>query len=131
VRWGAARGGAADEGPSSALGGARAGRAHGRFDPVELEVGSAGEAGDLVDTLWRRGIPSRLAERGGRWQVEVRSPREEPLRLVAELATVLRPWLVEHGRASLPLRVARRRYTLHAELGLLDDRAARPAEVRP
>lgn len=67
---------------------------------VEIEVEDASRGGELVECLWRHGLPARLVERAARWRVEVRSPREEPASLRAQVRAALDSW--SHGeRASV------------------------------
>lgn len=94
----------------------------------EIEIADAIEGGELVSTLWRRGIPAGIAESAGRWSVEVRSPREEARTLLAELAIALPPWLAEHGRSAAAVRLGRRRYLVdvHGRVLEADDPATAP-----
>lgn len=62
---------------------------------VEIEVEDASRGRELVECLWRHGLPARLVERAARWRVEVRSPREEPASLRSRVRAALDSW--SHG----------------------------------
>jgi hypothetical protein len=59
---------------------------------VVIDVPDAGEGGELVECLWRHGIPASLRERASGWRVEVRSSNEQPGTLITDVDTALRRW---------------------------------------
>lgn len=65
---------------------------------VEILVTGANDGGELLECLWRQGFPAELIEDAGAWRVEVRSPREETARLVADLSDAVARWLPEQSR---------------------------------
>lgn len=64
---------------------------------IRIQVGSSAEAFDLRESLARRGIQGTLAEAGAAWEVEIDSPREEPGRLLHDVAEGVEAWRA--GRA--------------------------------
>jgi len=84
--------------------------------PIEIRVGDASEGNQLIDCLWRHGLPATLFENGGHWGVEVRAPREQRRRLLLDVVVALEGWLVECARPGLLLRVGERHYTMRPHL---------------
>ena len=54
-------------------------------NPIRIEMGSAVDGRDLIDTLARRGLIGELVLANGRWEVEIDSPREEAQRLLLDV----------------------------------------------
>ena len=80
--------------------------------PFEIQVAGADEGNELIDCLWRHGLPARLVEASGLWHVEVRSIHENPPELLADLFSAVQSWR-PRGDGPVPLhRVGERRYSL-------------------
>jgi putative oxidoreductase len=78
--------------------------------PVAIEVGQETDGIDLIECLLRHGFAAHLADDHGHCHVEVSSGREEPLRLLGDLALALETWVPDRARAGLVLRVAEVRH---------------------
>jgi putative oxidoreductase len=85
--------------------------------PVEIRVGDEGEGNDLLDCLWRHGLPANLVESAGRWRVEVSSPREEPPELLGDLFHALETWVPDRAGSGILIRVGERRYVMRPQGG--------------
>jgi hypothetical protein len=64
---------------------------------VEIEVQSPQEGTELVQCLWRHGLPAGLIQSAGELRVAVRSPREEAPRLLGDLYDALESWYPGRG----------------------------------
>jgi hypothetical protein len=84
----------------------------GRHRGIDIEVTGAAEGKDLVDCLWRHGLPASLVERTGLWQVEVRSPREELPQLLGDLFAAVESWSPNRPASGLLRQVGEGRYAL-------------------
>ena len=60
--------------------------------PIYINVGDAAEGADLVRSLGRHGLEAGLVRSDARWQVEVRSPREDARGFLADLGVALAAW---------------------------------------
>jgi hypothetical protein len=65
---------------------------------VEIDVADEAEGDELVESLWRHGLPAVRIEHAAGWRVEVRSPRERRERLLADVDRALGSWLADAGR---------------------------------
>ena len=64
---------------------------------VEIEVRNAREANELIQCLWRHGLSAGLVRSAGAMRVAVRSPREDPPRLLVDLYDALESWSPGRG----------------------------------
>ena len=60
--------------------------------PISINVGDAAEGADLARSLGRHGLLAGLVRSDGQWQVEVRSPREDPRSFLADVGIALAAW---------------------------------------
>ena len=60
--------------------------------PVYINVGDAAEGADLARSLGRHGLLAGLVRSDVRWQVEVRSPGEDPRSFLADVGVALAAW---------------------------------------
>jgi hypothetical protein len=65
---------------------------------VEIEVLSTDEGNELIQCLWRHGLSAGYAPSAEGLRVAVRSPREDPPRLLLDLYDALESW--HPGRGS-------------------------------
>jgi putative oxidoreductase len=79
-----------------------------RATPVEIQVGSAREGNELIDTLSRYGLPASLVEGIGLWQVEVVSAADTPPELLHDLFDALESWMPARRGSSFLLQVGPR-----------------------
>jgi hypothetical protein len=84
-------------------------------EPVHIEIESAVDGRDLVDTLARRGLVGRLLTAGSHWEIEIHSPHEETQRLLLDLEPALENWLADQHRIAIPLRVGPRALLVRGE----------------
>lgn len=77
-------------------------------DAIHIEVEDAVDGRDLIETLARRGVIGELVASEDHWEVELWSAREKPRRLLLDVEPVLRLWLSDRQRASIPLRIGER-----------------------
>ena len=64
---------------------------------VEIEVRNAREGNELIQCLWRHGLSAGLVCSAGAVRVAVRSPREDPPRLLTDLYDALESWSPGRG----------------------------------
>ena len=64
---------------------------------VEIEVRNAREANELIQCLWRHGLAAGLVHSAGVVRVAVRSPGEDPPRLLTDLYDALESWSPGRG----------------------------------
>ena len=64
---------------------------------VEIEVRDAREGNELIQCLWRHGLSAGLVRSSGAVRVTVRSPREDPPRLLVDLYDALESWSPGRG----------------------------------
>jgi hypothetical protein len=76
--------------------------------PVGIQVGSAHDGNDLVDTLSRHGLSANLVEGVGLWQVDLLSTLEAPPELLHELFHALESWAPTHGGSGFLVQVGER-----------------------
>jgi hypothetical protein len=81
---------------------------------VEIQVANLSAGNELIARLWRHGLPGDLVERAGRWQVEIRPPREEPQQLLSDLLGAVESLLPDRAGSGLLLRVGEGRYELRS-----------------
>ena len=60
--------------------------------PIYINVAGAVEGADLVRSLGRHGLMAGLVRTDARWQVEVRSPREDARSFLADVGVALAAW---------------------------------------
>ena len=60
--------------------------------PIYINVGDAAEGADLARSLGRHGLEAGLVRSDARWQVEVRSPREDARGFLADVGVALAAW---------------------------------------
>lgn len=84
-------------------------------EPVRIEAETADEGRELIDALARHGLIGRLVAAGGRWRVEIDSPREETQRLLLDLRPALAMWLADRHQASILLGVGARSLLVRRE----------------
>ena len=66
--------------------------------PISIDVADAVEGADLARSLGRHGLAASLIRSDGRWQVEVRSAREDPRTFLADVGIALAAWSgTDHG----------------------------------
>ena len=58
-------------------------------EPVYVNVGDAAEGAELVRALGRHGLLAGVVRTEARWQVEIRSPREDARTFLADLGVAL------------------------------------------
>lgn len=88
-------------------------------EPIRIELASAVEGIDLVESLAVRGLCGELVVNGGRLEVQVRVKHGPPPRwLVAEVVVAVETWLADRRLASIPFSTGGRHYTLRPHLGL-------------
>lgn len=85
-------------------------------EPIRIEIETSSAGRELIDTLARRGLVGELRSAGSRFEVEIRSPREETRRLLLELEPALETWLADRHLASIPLQVGARSLLIRREL---------------
>ncbi len=69
--------------------------------PISIEVGDPAEGAALTRSLERHGLLARLVRGDARWQVEVRSPGEDPRSFLADVGVALAAWSEdERGNAA-------------------------------
>jgi hypothetical protein len=71
--------------------------------PVGIHVADAADGEELVECLWRHGFAASLVESDAGWRVEVRSPREDTSRLVADLHEAIARWRPDASVEPRPL----------------------------
>jgi hypothetical protein len=93
--------------------------------PIRIATLDAIEASDLVHALAARGLIGRaVSVEAGRW-VEVREPREETNRLLADVTDAVSTWLAERERPSVDVEVEGRVVSVTARDDLRDVLRAR------
>ncbi len=60
--------------------------------PIYINVEDAAEGADLARSLGRHGLTAGLVRSDARWQVEIRSPREDPRSFLADVGVALAAW---------------------------------------
>ena len=60
--------------------------------PIHIDVADAAEGADLARSLGRHGLMAALVRTDARWQVEVRSPLEDPRSFLADVGVALAAW---------------------------------------
>ena len=60
--------------------------------PIYINVDDAAEGAELVRSLGRHGLVAGLVRGDARWQVEVRSPGEDPRSFLADIGVALAAW---------------------------------------
>ena len=69
--------------------------------PIYINVADAAEGADLARSLGRHGLMAGLVRADARWQVEVRSSREDPRSFLADLGVALAAW--SGGERDVPI----------------------------
>ena len=69
--------------------------------PIYIDVTDAVEGADLARSLGRHGLTAGLVRGDSRWQVEVRSPREDPRSFLADVGVALAAW--RGGECHVPI----------------------------
>lgn len=61
-------------------------------EPLYVEVTDAPEGADLARTMRRHGLTAGLVRAGSNWQVEIRSPHEDPRTFLSAVGVALASW---------------------------------------
>ena len=61
-------------------------------DPLYIHVNDAAEGAALARAIGRYGLSAGLVRSDTRWQVEIRSPQEDPRAFVADVGVALAAW---------------------------------------
>ena len=89
--------------------------------PLYIEVTTAPEGADLARTMRRHGLTAGLVRGSSGWQVEIRSPHEDPRTFLSAVGVALASWTGGDTHASAAL--VRRGGSAGARLRLSADAA--------
>ena len=70
-------------------------------DPICVNISNAAEGAALARAIGRYGLSAGLVRSDTRWQVEIRSPRDDPRAFLSDVGVALAAWN-GGGRATQP-----------------------------